>query len=185
MSGSVNMATGEIAGRHGRKMKIKFFVPGQARPAGSKSAFNNPKTGQLIVTHANAKTKDWMDSVKWHAMNHVGRMCLLTDAICLKLTFLRQRANGDYGTGRNAGCLKASAPLHNTKVPDLTKLTRCVEDALTGIIWKDDSQVIAQRTNKRYCRGKEIPGVHILVETVETKGVCDYGKDDKQGRLFG
>jgi Holliday junction resolvase RusA-like endonuclease len=157
---------------------IEFFVPGQARPAGSKSAFKNPRTGQLIVTHANPKTKEWMDSVKWHAMKHVGRMCLLTDAICLKLTFLRQRPKGDYGTGRNDGVLKSSAPLHNIKVPDLTKLTRCVEDALTGIIWKDDSQVIAQRTNKRYCRGEEIPGVHILVETVATIRLPDYGKGE-------
>jgi len=167
-------------------MNISFFVPGQARPAGSKSAFRNKATGQLIITHANPKTKDWMDSVKWHAMKHVGRMVLLTDAMCLKLTFLRQRPGSDYGTGRNAGRLKASASLHNVKVPDLTKLTRCVEDALTGIIWKDDNQVIAQRTNKRYCRGDEIPGVHVLVETVESKRIPDYGRGQKsqQPTLF-
>lgn len=165
-------------------MNIQFFVPGQARPAGSKSAFKNPNTGKIIVTHANPKTKGWMDSVAWHAMKHVGAMCLLTDAVCLKLTFLRLRPGGDYGTGRNEGIIKASAPLHNTKIPDLTKLTRAVEDALTGIIWKDDSQVIAQRTNKRYCRGDEKPGVWILVETIEAKGLSDYGKGDKQGDLF-
>ncbi|HUV65254.1 MAG TPA: RusA family crossover junction endodeoxyribonuclease [Sedimentisphaerales bacterium] len=163
---------------------IQFFVPGQARPAGSKRAFHHKATGKLIITAANPKQKEWMDSVKWHAIKHVGRMVLLSDAVCLKLTFLRQRPNGDYGTGGNAGVLKASAPLHNIKVPDLTKLTRCVEDALTGIIWKDDSQVIGQRTNKRYARGDEIPGVEILVETVETKGVPDYGKEEKQLSLF-
>lgn len=168
--------------------KIEFFVPGQSRPAGSKSAFRDRITGQIHVTHANPKTKAWMDSVKWHALKNVGRMVLWTNPICLKLTFLRQRPGGHYGTGGNAGVLKGSAPLHNTKVPDLTKLTRAVEDALTGVIWKDDSQVIAQRTNKRYCRGKEIPGVHITVEPIGTKGVTDYGrqdKQDKQGQLFG
>lgn len=167
-------------------MRIKFFVPGLAKTAGSKKAFKHPHTGKIIVTHDNPKTKTWMDSVKWNAMVHVGRMCLLTDAICLKLSFLFSRPKGHYGTGRNSGTLKGSSPLHDTaKTHDLCKLSRAVEDALTGVIWKDDSQVIAHRTNKRYTRGKEIPGVHILVETVETKGVPDYGKDDKQGRLFG
>jgi len=164
-------------------MTIQFFVPGQARPAGSKSAFKHPRTGKIIVTHQNPATKQWMDSVKWHAMKHVGRMCLLTDAICLKLTFLRQRPKGHYGSGRNEGKMKSSAPLHNTKVPDLTKLTRCVEDALTGIIWKDDSQVIAQRTNKRYCREDEKPGVFITVETIEQKGITDHGKEEKHKEI--
>ena len=165
-------------------MTISFFVPGVAKPGGSKKGFVNRKTGRVIITHDNPATKTWMDTVAWHAMKHVGRMGLLSDAICLKLTFLFQRPGGDYGTGRNAGVLKQSAPLHDTKKRhDLTKLTRSTEDALTGIIWKDDSQVIGQRTNKRYCRGDEIPGVHIRVETVESKGVTDYVKA-KQGDLW-
>jgi len=163
---------------------IQFFVPGEARPAGSKRGFSDKTSGRIIITAANPKQKDWMDTVSWHTQKHVGRMVLLTEAVCLKLTFLRLRPQGHYGTGRNAGRVKASAPLHNTKVPDLTKLTRCVEDALTGLIWRDDRQVIAQRTNKRYCRDDEKPGVWIRVETIEQKGVPDYGRGETEATLF-
>jgi Holliday junction resolvase RusA-like endonuclease len=35
-------------------------------------------------------------------------------------------------------------------VPDLLKLARVVEDSLTGIFWKDDSQVIEQTFSKKW-----------------------------------
>lgn len=148
-------------------MRIEFFVPGMARPAGSKSAFKHPQTGKIIVTHANAKTKDWMDSVKWFAIEHTNRMVPVIEAVRLTLTFLKPRPQNHYGSGRNAGVLKSSAPQYATTVPDLTKLTRAVEDALTGIVWRDDAQVVKQVTDKRYCRGDEKPGVQITIETLD------------------
>jgi Holliday junction resolvase RusA-like endonuclease len=150
-------------------MKIKFFVPGQARPAGSKSAFKHPTTGKIVVTHANPKTKDWMQAVKWNGLQTAQRMCLLEDAVSLTLIFIRLRPKNHYRSGAHSDTMKPNAPVYNTKTPDLTKLTRCVEDALTGIIWKDDSQVVEQNTIKRYCRGRERPGVLIVIETLAEK----------------
>jgi Holliday junction resolvase RusA-like endonuclease len=40
--------------------------------------------------------------------------------------------------------------MHPTVKPDLTKLLRAVEDALTGVVWRDDSQIIHQVVNKEY-----------------------------------
>ena len=34
--------------------------------------------------------------------------------------------------------------------PDATKLVRAVEDALTGLVWRDDAQVVIQTVRKRY-----------------------------------
>lgn len=154
-------------------MHIEFFVPGIARPAGSKGAFKHKNTGKIIVTHANPKTKVWMDSVKWFAMKEADRMVLLTEAVRLELLFLSDRPKNHYGTGRNAGIIKSSSPEHKTTMPDLTKTLRAVEDALTGIIWKDDSQVIQQQTEKRYCRGEEKPGVLITITKPILKGFND------------
>jgi len=148
-------------------MRLEFFVPGTARPAGSKGAFKHPQTGKIIVTHANAKTKDWMDSVKWFAMNATNRMVPWMEPVRLSLTFIKPRPQNHYGSGRNEGVLKSSAPQHATTVPDLTKLTRAVEDALTGIVWRDDAQVVQQVTQKRYCRGEEKPGVYVTIETMD------------------
>lgn len=143
---------------------IKFFVPGTARTAGSKSAFKD-KFGKVHVTHAGKYSKGWMDSIKWWVLKEYGsRTVLLTCPLTLKLTFFQQRPKGHYGTGRNAGLLKDSSPEYPTSKPDLTKLTRAVEDALTGIIWKDDSQVVKQETEKLYCGREDKAGVFITIE---------------------
>lgn len=44
--------------------------------------------------------------------------------------------------------------------PDRDKLERFVMDALEGVVWKNDAQIISGWVEKRY--GKR-PGVHIVV----------------------
>jgi len=150
---------------------IQFFVPGIARTAGSKTAFKG-KDGKVNFAHAGKYSKGWMDSVKWFAMQQYGqRTVLLAGPITLKLIFFMARPKGHFRTGKQAGELKASAPGHPTSKPDLTKLTRAVEDALTGLIWKDDSQVVKQDTKKVYCGPEDKVGVDIKIESVEGKDV--------------
>lgn len=144
---------------------IRFFVPGRVASAGSKTAFKG-KNGRVILAPASKFTKPWMDSVKWFAMKKVGPMCLLEGPLILTITFFLSRPQNHYGTGRNAGKLKLSAPPYPMVTPDLTKLVRAVEDAITGIIWKDDKQVAEQHTRKRYA---DKPGAEILIETLEAK----------------
>ena len=147
-------------------MNIQFFVPGRQRPAGSKKAFKNPATGKIIVTHDNPKTKDWMQSVKWFAMKAAERMVLEDGPVKLTLLFLADRPKGHFGTGRNEGVLKSSAPEHKITTPDLDKLNRAVGDALTGVIFKDDSQVVKLESSKVYCGPKEKPGVYVTINTL-------------------
>ena len=141
---------------------ISIFVPGTARTAGSKSAFKNGR-GKLHLTHAGKHSKAWMDKVGWYVLQRVNRMILWEGPITLKLVFMRDRPKGHYGQGRNAGKLKPSAPPYPTTKPDLDKLNRAVGDALTGIVWKDDSQVVNLESSKLYCGPKDRPGVHITI----------------------
>lgn len=143
---------------------IEFFVPGIARPGGSKTGYVNPRTKRFVIVPASKKTKPWMDTVRWIAGIECKRMCLWTDPVLLTLVFYRPRPKGHFGTGRNAGRLKDSAPDYPTIMPDLTKLIRATEDGLTGVIWKDDSQVVAQQTFKLYADPPNKPGVLIRVE---------------------
>jgi Holliday junction resolvase RusA-like endonuclease len=54
---------------------------------------------------------------------------------------------------------------------DVTKLQRAVEDALSGTIFKDDSQVCSAMSIKRFRLEKDAScGVHILAWVSETKG---------------
>jgi Holliday junction resolvase RusA-like endonuclease len=150
-------------------MKIEFFVPGIARTAGSKTAFKNPKTGKVIVTHAGKYSKQWMDMVKFFAMQVANKMCLLEGPIRLTLEFYKERSKSHFKArgGEPTDILKDSAPKFPTMKPDLTKLTRAVEDAVTKIIWKDDAQVVEQYTFKAYCDNKQKPGVMIRIATID------------------
>jgi Holliday junction resolvase RusA-like endonuclease len=139
---------------------ISFFVPGVPKPAGSKKAFYNQKTGRAMITDDSGQPgKDWRSDVKTFAWRHRPES-LLTGPVVMNLTFYFARPKGHFGTGRNSHLLKNSAPKHHIIKPDTTKVTRAVEDALTGVIWKDDSQVVDQHIKKRYA---ETPGVHVEI----------------------
>lgn len=63
-----------------------------------------------------------------------------------------------YGSGRNERTLKpAFENAHPTGRPDLSNLVKMVEDALTGVVWKDDDQVVSIRAHKTYIAWWEQP----------------------------
>lgn len=124
-------------------------VYGDVQPAGSKRAFINPRSGRAIVTDANRKAKDWKAQVAQHAGEHFHGE-LLTGPLFVTFTFYRPRLASHYGSGRNEGVLKASAPAYPTTRPDALKLARGCEDALTGVIWRDDSQIVTELLEKRW-----------------------------------
>ena len=47
---------------------------------------------------------------------------------------------------------------------DLSKLVRCLEDGLTGIVWVDDSQVVYCEASKRYVSDLGSEGCKVSVE---------------------
>jgi Holliday junction resolvase RusA-like endonuclease len=87
-------------------------------------------------------------------------MPLLEGPLGLAVVFNITRPKGHFGTGRNAGALKDSAPYWPTVKPDATKLLRGLEDALTGVVWRDDAQVVEQAVTKRYA---EREGARVVV----------------------
>lgn len=128
---------------------VTFTVAGVAIPAGSKRAFFKKGGGRPIVTDDNPRTKSWQGRVADAATEAMDGP-LLAGPLELILTFTVPRPQGHYGTGRNAGTVRQSAPLFPVVKPDVTKLVRAVEDALTGIVWRDDAQVISQHASKVY-----------------------------------
>ena len=73
------------------------------------------------------------------------------EPVWMSLEFVMPRPKEHFGTGRNAGKLKSSAPRWcTTKNSDRTNLLKAVEDALTGIVWDDDSQVVDGPLRKSY-----------------------------------
>jgi Holliday junction resolvase RusA-like endonuclease len=141
---------------------ITIFVRDTPRPGGSKKSFLHNRTGKIIVVDANKHTKTWRDSVRAAAIE-VYKGHPLTGPISVDYTFYFNRPNSHHGTGRNKDMVRASAPGFHTIKPDLTKLIRSTEDALTGLIWKDDSQVCRRMDEKKYVDDDEKEGVLITI----------------------
>lgn len=125
---------------------IIFFVPGIPQPGGSKKAFVVGK--RAVVVEDAKRNKDWRASVALAASAHFASP--LAGPLAFRMDFIFPRPAGHYGSGKNARTLRPSAPKHHTVKPDVTKLVRSTEDALKGIAWFDDSQVVDQHPTKDY-----------------------------------
>lgn len=97
------------------------------------------------VRDTNAETlKPWRQEVAAatvEAMREQG-WTTLDDPCEVAIVFHHRRGQGHYGTGRNAGTLKPTAPVWKHTSPDVDKLARAVLDALTAArAYRDDARV--------------------------------------------
>ena len=130
--------------------RVSFIVFGRPQQRGSKRAVLIPKRGGgwlerngrpvVAARDMNERSKDWMALVA-AAGRDAYQGDLLTGPIRLSVVFYFRRPRSHYGKGRNAEKLKESAPQRHAQSPDLAKLMRALEDALTGQVWRDDRQV--------------------------------------------
>lgn len=125
--------------------EVAFTVYGVAQPAGSKTA-GKSKSGRLFVRDSAKGSAPWKRQVAQAAGEAMNGSGMLDGALELSVIFTVPRPKGHFG----ARGLRPSAPEHPTVRPDVTKLLRAVEDACTGIVWRDDAQVVAQHAYKQY-----------------------------------
>ena len=129
---------------------IHLWVQGKPAGSGSKTAYKTPQ-GRMIVTPASKYQKPWQEAVKWGFLqSEYAKMKPLTEALDVRIDFCFVRPNNHFGTGRNKGKLKSSAPLYPAKRPDVDKLARSTIDALTNLVMKDDSQIVLLTVSKIY-----------------------------------
>lgn len=143
-----------------------FFIPGHPKTAGSKRAFFNKHTGKAMVIDT-CNNKDWKTACAWKGKEQGVQP--FTVPLSLTVTFVMPRPKSHYHVGKKAGQLRLDAPVWHSSKPDATKLVRCLEDALTGILWRDDSLIVKQDIRKVY--GEEI-GAVVAVEVIELSSVC-------------
>lgn len=129
---------------------LSFTVLGDAQPAGSKRAFTPKGWQRPVVVDANPNAKAWQQQVAGEALVALdGRTAPLFDGpVVVELTFYRSRPRSHYGSGRNAGQVRDSAPAFPVTRPDVLKLARGAEDAMSGIVYRDDAQIVDERLVK-------------------------------------
>lgn len=142
---------------------ITIRVVGNPRPGGSKRAFTPKGWTRPVITEDCAKSKEWRTDVKRAASEAMNGRMMLEGALSLCVVFLLPRPKGHFGKRG----LRASAPSYPVTKPDATKLLRSTEDALTGIVWRDDAQIIHQIVRKEYAGPGQTIGAIITVSEQE------------------
>lgn len=130
-------------------MSIVFDVPGDPDALKRARVGRNPATGHAQVFDPQSNKIAKGEIVRaWQLAGGVrfdrGAPVRLTVSAAFR------RPAGHYGTGRNAGRLKDSAPLLVTKIPDADNIAKLVGDALNGYAWHDDSQIAEMVVRKVY-----------------------------------
>lgn len=142
---------------------VSFFVPGVPQPGGSKKGFAVKTRGggvRIAIVEDAKHNAPWRAVVALAATEHFDAP--LTGPLTVSFSFAMPRPGHHFGTGRNAGKVKPNAPLGHTSKPDVTKLIRSTEDALKGIAWVDDCQIVSQAAGKLYTNDRR-PGCWISV----------------------
>lgn len=138
---------------------IVFHVIGKPATQGSKvQHILRGRNGQpitkdgrpiTVMREMNPKLLAWRQEVAYAAsMAYQGP--LLSGAVELHVAFSKPRPKSHYRTGRYAGVLREDAPAYPTTAPDLDKLERAVCDALTGVIWVNDAQIVQKLSDKAW-----------------------------------
>jgi Holliday junction resolvase RusA-like endonuclease len=131
---------------------IRLVVYGRPAPQGSKIA-SRAKDGRVFVREASPRLRDWRYEVARTAREHIEVVEPLNLPVCMNIAFELPRPRSHL---TKKGTLRKGAPSYPSR-PDLTKLVRAVEDALTGIVWRDDGQVVMVQAYKAYAESATEP----------------------------
>lgn len=141
--------------------QLVIDVYGIPAPQGSKRAVAHNKTGRIVLMESSKKVKPWRETVKWAVRDALGAREPFTGPVSVTAVFYLPRPKNHYGTGRNAGTVKESAPRYPATQPDVDKLARSTLDGCgEGGVWRDDAQVTALHVLKRYASR---PGARIII----------------------
>jgi len=144
-------------------IKLRFL--GEPASQGSKV-----QTKWGAMREVSKKLQPWRASIQY-ACEQQYKGDPITEPVALDVTFVFPRPKGHFSTAKGKeDQLKASAPVHYTKTPDLDKCCRALNDALTvkcgGNVLSDDSQVVELNSIKRYAEHGESTGALVSIRII-------------------
>lgn len=144
------------------RASISFTAHGTPQQVGSKRAFV-VGTRAVISDTNGKKSKEWATLVREAARQELPEGWT-PDAgpILFSAHYYFPRPKSHYGTGRNAGKLKGSAPHYCFQGVDCDKLDRCIRDSLSGVVYRDDRQICCGRGDKHWTTGEPRAEVTIV-----------------------
>jgi crossover junction endodeoxyribonuclease RusA len=134
--------------------QISFFVAGDPQPKGSTRAFI--VNGRPIITSSNKNLRQWELRIAHEAQAEAYRVRW---EYCHEDAF---EVEADFYFPLPKSYSK-KWHFEHIKRPDLDKIGRALNDALTNILFSDDSQVFTLHLRKRYSDENNPVGVHVKV----------------------
>jgi crossover junction endodeoxyribonuclease RusA len=142
-------------------MNYSFTVWGTAAPQGSKR-----HVGNGVMLESSDRVRPWRQDVRFAALEERPPDWDMATPMRLDLVFWFPRPASHYGTRNGISYLKANAPIEpvSARIGDIDKLQRAVFDALTGVAYLDDRQVVEVEARKAYLiRPDAAPYAHITI----------------------
>jgi Holliday junction resolvase RusA-like endonuclease len=154
---------------------LVITVYGTPAPQGSKRAFavrgkGGKPTGRVaVIESSHDRVKSWRQAVLEAALA-VGAGQPLQGPLSASVTFYMPRPKSHLRTGRSAGQVKDSAPASPSGKPDLSKLLRSTEDAITDAgVWADDAQVVSYTGLAKERADTRPPGAAITITPLDAE----------------
>lgn len=138
-------------------MEIKFTIPGEVTAQG------RPKVsarGKFVTVYDPKKSKDYKTYVAQIASQY-RPLELIEGPIYFRLTIYRQIPKS-FSKKKQEMALEGK--ILPTQKPDCSNYVKGIEDALNGLIWHDDSQIVLLLVAKRY---SEDPRAEVTITEIE------------------
>jgi Holliday junction resolvase RusA-like endonuclease len=137
---------------------VTFTVDGDPVPKG-RPRF--ARRGQFVQTYTDAKTIDYETQVAIKARHAIGSTKPLESALTVFL-YLRYTVPASYSKKRKEACLNG---LEYPKRIDIDNVYKSITDAMNGIVYLDDSQIVEAHIKKVYA---EESGANIMVQECDS-----------------
>ncbi|MFJ6566266.1 RusA family crossover junction endodeoxyribonuclease [Streptomyces sp. NPDC091292] len=141
----------------GPRPDITITVHGAPAPQGSKR-----HVGGGVMIESSKKVKPWRQDVKAAAIEAMPP-APLDGPLAVSMVFTVRHRPGGRPTWWPTGTRWSKSFMWRpASTPDLSKLLRATEDALTGVVWKDDARVVEYVRLAKYYVADKSGGSDVL-----------------------
>jgi Holliday junction resolvase RusA-like endonuclease len=131
-------------------MRVQFEVDGHPVPQGSMVASYNRKTGTSHVHHVQGTALAvWRATIREAAREAGASVSPFAISLGISFGMERPKAHLTLRGGRYIVKMQHYYDLPSVQ-PDIDKLVRAVADALTGVCYRDDAQIVEVHAKKVY-----------------------------------
>ena len=137
---------------------VTFEVPGDPHGKGRPKF---ARRGNFVQTYTDKKTTSYEDLVRFHANIAMVDLAPLESAVAVYI-YIKLAVPKSYSKKRTEACL--SGLERPTKKPDWDNVAKSICDAMNGIVYMDDTQIVDAHVTKVYAANA---GVEVGVKDIE------------------